>query len=133
MQIGNAVAPPMSAALGRCLLLAAAEEAPVATPVVEVRLGGCGAGERAQQLFAVGVKTGRLLWRCWCAVVARAGQNLLRVVFLGEGGGSLTAASPQCRTVSVQQSESDGSGRACARLFAAACCPSVPPPVTYIL
>lgn len=35
-QIGNAVAPPMAAALGRCLLLAAAKKAPVAEPVIPV-------------------------------------------------------------------------------------------------
>ncbi|KAF8062783.1 CMT3 [Scenedesmus sp. PABB004] len=35
-QIGNAVAPPLAAALGRCLLLAAEEAAPVAVPVVDV-------------------------------------------------------------------------------------------------
>jgi hypothetical protein len=35
-QIGNAVAPPLAAALGRCLLLAATEDAPVGVPVVSV-------------------------------------------------------------------------------------------------
>lgn len=30
------MAPPVAAALGRCLLMAASEDAPVATPVVEV-------------------------------------------------------------------------------------------------
>jgi hypothetical protein len=35
-QIGNAVAPPMAAALGRCLLLAAAKKTPVAEPVIPV-------------------------------------------------------------------------------------------------
>jgi hypothetical protein len=35
-QIGNAVAPPMAAALGRCLLLAAAKQAPVAEPTIYV-------------------------------------------------------------------------------------------------
>jgi hypothetical protein len=35
-QIGNAVAPPMAAALGRCLLLAAAKKAPVAEPLIYV-------------------------------------------------------------------------------------------------
>jgi hypothetical protein len=36
LQIGNAVAPPLAAALGRCLLLAATEDAPVGVPVVSV-------------------------------------------------------------------------------------------------
>jgi hypothetical protein len=36
LQIGNAVAPPMAAGLGRCLLLAAAKKAPVAEPVIYV-------------------------------------------------------------------------------------------------
>jgi len=35
-QIGNAVAPPLAAALGRCLLLACEEAAPVAEGVVAV-------------------------------------------------------------------------------------------------
>lgn len=36
LQIGNAVAPPMASALGRCLLQAAAKKAPVAEPVIYV-------------------------------------------------------------------------------------------------
>lgn len=44
LQIGNAVSPPLATGLGGCLLLAAAEEAPVATPVVEARLHGGGGG-----------------------------------------------------------------------------------------
>lgn len=40
LQIGNAVAPPMAAALGRCLLLAAAKKAPVAEPVIYVSAAG---------------------------------------------------------------------------------------------
>lgn len=36
LQIGNAVAPPLAAGLGRCLLLAATEDAPVGVAVVDV-------------------------------------------------------------------------------------------------
>lgn len=78
MQIGNAVAPPMSAALGRCLLLAAAEEAPVATPVVEVRLGGVGHGRGRSSVCSGGldeqaaVLTGLVGCVCACLLLRAA-------------------------------------------------------------
>ena len=36
MQVGNAVAPPVAAALGRCLLKAAVGTSPVGEPVISV-------------------------------------------------------------------------------------------------
>lgn len=41
------MAPPVAAALGRCLLMAASEDAPVATPVVEVGVIGIRVHEHA--------------------------------------------------------------------------------------